>query len=206
MEIPTIEIPPIDKIETISIPLPTADVPFYAPLVVPPSDLREPEGVEAEASEDVDTGIRNVNIPIIDFDVPLPENEILITASTTAVVSVAATLTATAAFKWVVTAMKPILKTAWKKISPSDQKSLLTKIKENVDDHDEQMQILGAMVRLGVVVWSGFIITLNYVELPMVRKPLGASSDITFVASIFTGALATFGLSTGNGNKKKRRT
>ena len=63
------------------------------------------------------------------------------------------------------------------------------------------MQILGAMVRLGVVVWSGFIITLNYVELPMVRKPLGASSDITFVASIFTGALATFGLSTGNGKK-----
>ena len=122
MEIPTIEIPPIDKIETISIPLPTADVPFYAPLVVPPSDLKEPEGVEAEASEEVDTGIRNVNIPIIDFDIPLPENEILITASTTAVVSVAATLTATAAFKWVVTAMKPILKTAWKKISPSDQK------------------------------------------------------------------------------------
>ena len=80
-------------------------------------------------------------------------------------------------------------------------KSFLTKIKENVDDHDEQMQILGAMVRLGVVVWSGFIITLNYVELPMVRKPLGASSDITFVASIFTGALATFGLSTGNGKK-----
>ena len=122
MEIPTIVIPPVENIETISIPLPTADVPFYAPLVVPPSDLREPEGVEAEASEEVDTGIRNVNIPIIDFDVPLPENEILITASTTAVVSVAATLTATAAFKWVVTAMKPILKTAWKKISPSNQK------------------------------------------------------------------------------------
>ena len=82
-------------------------------------------------------------------------------------------------------------------------KSFLKKLKENVDDHDEQMAILGAMVRLGVVVWSGFIITLNYVELPMVKKPLGASSDITFVASIFTGALATFGLSTGNGNGKK---
>ena len=120
--IPSILIPSVENIETISIPLPTADVPFYAPLVVPPSDLREPEGVQAEASEEVDTGIRNVNIPIIDFDVPLPENEILITASTTAVVSVAATLTATAAFKWVVTAMKPILKTAWKKISPSNQK------------------------------------------------------------------------------------
>ena len=84
---------------------------------------------------------------------------------------------------------------------PPEKKGLLTKLKENVDDHEEQMQILGAMVRLGVVIWSGFIITLNYVELPMVRKPLGASSDITFVASIFTGALATFGLSTGNGKK-----
>ena len=84
---------------------------------------------------------------------------------------------------------------------PIEKKNLLTKLKENVDDHDEQMQILGATVRLGVVIWSGFIITLNYVELPMVKKPLGASSDITFVASIFTGALATFGLSTGNGKK-----
>ena len=123
MEIPSIVIPPVGKIETISIPLPTADGPFYRPLVVPPSDLRQPEGVQAEASEETDTGIRNVNIPIIDFDVPLPENEILITASTTAVVSVAATLTATAAFKWVVTAMKPILKTTWKKLSQKSQKA-----------------------------------------------------------------------------------
>ena len=123
MEIPTIVIPPIQKIETVEIPLPTADVPFYVPLVVPPSDLREPEGVQAEASEEADTGIRNVNIPILDFDIPLPENEILITASTTAVVSVAATLTATAAFKWVVTAMKPILKTTWKKLSQKSQKA-----------------------------------------------------------------------------------
>ena len=84
-----------------------------------------------------------------------------------------------------------------------EKKNILTKIKETVDDHEEQMQVLGAMVRLGVVIWSGFIITLNYVELPMVRKPLGASSDITFVASIFTGALATFGLSTGNKKSKE---
>ena len=121
--LPRIVIPPVEKFETISIPLPTADVPSYIPLVVPPSDLRQPEGVEAETTEETDTGIRNVNIPIIDFDVPLPENEILITASTTAVVSVAATLTATAAFKWVVTAMKPILKTTWKKLSQKSQKA-----------------------------------------------------------------------------------
>ena len=89
---------------------------------------------------------------------------------------------------------------------PPEKRNILKKIKDNVDDHDEQMAILGAAVRLGVVIWSGFIITLNYVELPMVKKT-GASSDITFVASIFTGALATFVLSTGRtkGEKDKQQ-
>ena len=87
---------------------------------------------------------------------------------------------------------------------PEEKKGLFTKLKENIDDHEEQMQILGAMVRLGVVIWSGFIITLNYVELPMVKKP-NTSADITFVASVFTGALATFGLTTGNGKKEKEK-
>ena len=122
MEIPTISIPPIDKIETISIPLPTADVPSYIPMVVPPSDLEAPEGVQAEANDEPEaTGIRKVDIPFTDFKMPVPENEILVTAGTTAVVSVAATLTATAAFKWAVTAMKPILKTAWKKLSQKNK-------------------------------------------------------------------------------------
>ena len=88
--------------------------------------------------------------------------------------------------------------------NPEEKKGLFTKLKENIDDHEEQMQILGAMVRLGVVIWSGFIITLNYVELPMVKKS-NTSADITFVASVFTGALATFGLTTGNGKKDKEK-
>ena len=100
-----------------SIPLPTADVPSYIPMVVPPSDLEAPEGVQAEAKDEPEQGLRKVDIPFTDFKMPVPENEILVTAGTTAVVSVAATLTATAAFKWAVTAMKPILKTAWKKLS-----------------------------------------------------------------------------------------
>ena len=87
---------------------------------------------------------------------------------------------------------------------PEEKKGLFTKLKENIDDHEAQMQILGAMVRLGVVIWSGFIITLNYVELPMVKKS-NTSADITFVASVFTGALATFGLTTGNGKKEKEK-
>ena len=53
---------------------------------------------------------------------------------------------------------------------PDEQKGLFKRIKEGIDDHDEQMVVLGAMVRLGVVIWSGFIITLNYVELPMVKR------------------------------------
>ena len=84
---------------------------------------------------------------------------------------------------------------------PPEKKSIFRKIKEGIDDHDEQMAILAAIVRLAVVVWSGFIITLNYVEIPMVKK--SGNSDITFVASVFTGALATFGLTTGkNGSSK----
>ena len=79
-------------------------------------------------------------------------------------------------------------------------KNLLDKLKDAAEDQEHQIQILGTFVRLGVVVWSGFIITMNYIELPMIKK--AGNSDITFVASVFTGALATFGLSTGN-NKDK---
>ena len=78
-------------------------------------------------------------------------------------------------------------------------KNLLDKLKDGLDDKEEQMAILATFVRLGVVVWAGFIITLNYVEIPVIKK--GNSSDITFVASIFTGTLATFGINTSNSKK-----
>ena len=81
------------------------------------------------------------------------------------------------------------------------KKGLIGKLKEVAEDKEHQIEVLGTFVRLGVVVWSGFIITMNYIELPMIKK--AGNSDITFVASVFTGALATFGLSTGNNNKDK---
>ena len=84
---------------------------------------------------------------------------------------------------------------------PQEKKGLLGKIKDGIEDQEQQIQILGTFVRLGVVVWSGFIITMNYVEIPMVKK--SGNSDITFVASVFTGALATFGLTTGSKDKGK---
>ena len=85
---------------------------------------------------------------------------------------------------------------------PEEKKGLIGKLKDAAEDKEHQIEILGTFVRLGVVVWSGFIITMNYVDIPMVKK--SGNSDITFVASVFTGALATFGLTTGkNGNGKK---
>ena len=78
-------------------------------------------------------------------------------------------------------------------------KNFLDKVKENTED---ELQVLGTFVRLGVVIWSGFIITLNYVDLPMIKKGQ-SGGDITFVASVFTGALATFGLNTSNNRNSK---
>ena len=81
------------------------------------------------------------------------------------------------------------------------KQSLISKLKDIGEEKEHTLEILGTLVRLGVVVWSGFIITMNYIDIPMVKK--SGNSDITFVASVFTGALATFGLTTGkNGSSK----
>ena len=74
-----------------------------------------------------------------------------------------------------------------------------------VPDHDEQMAIISTFVRLGILVWSGGILTLNYVAIPNFPQK---NIDPTFIASVFTGVLATFGVQTaksknnGNGGGK----
>ena len=92
MEIPTIVLPDVEKIETISIPLPTGNVPSYVPLVVPPSDLREPEGTKPV--ETVETPPPVLNLPLIP-PIPIPPAEILGPTVITAVTAVAATTVAT---------------------------------------------------------------------------------------------------------------
>ena len=77
---------------------------------------------------------------------------------------------------------------------PEKKKGPLGKLKESMDSQSEQLAVLSTFVRLGVVVWSGFILTLNYVELPGLGKQ--ERIDPTFIASVFTGALASFGLET----------
>ena len=105
--------------------VPRADLPSYKPLVVPPSDLRAPPGVKGTTQSDKKPVVQTpqlpkvptVRVPYTELDVPVPDGVVLTTAATTAVVSVAATLTATSVFKWCVTAMKPIIKAAWTKIT-----------------------------------------------------------------------------------------
>ena len=71
------------------------------------------------------------------------------------------------------------------------KKGPLSKLKESLDDKEEQLEILGTFIRLGVMVWAGFIISLNYITFPGLAKD-GGPKDITFIASVFTGCLATF--------------
>jgi len=72
-----------------------------------------------------------------------------------------------------------------------------------IPDHDEQMAIISTFVRLGILVWSGGILTLNYVTIPGLPQQ---KIDPTFIASVFTGVLATFGIQTakksGDGTMK----
>ena len=81
-----------------------------------------------------------------------------------------------------------------KKVNDPKKKNPLQKLKEGLDDKEEQLQVLSTFVRLGVVVWSGFILTLNYVTIPGLGEQ--ERIDPTFIASVFTGALASFGLET----------
>ena len=79
-------------------------------------------------------------------------------------------------------------------------KGPLGKLKEAVDDKEEQLMYLATLIRVIVLVWSAGILTLNYVKIP--GYDAGEKIDPTFIASVFTGTLATFGVQTG-GKKKK---
>ena len=83
-------------------------------------------------------------------------------------------------------------------VDPEKKKGLFKKLEEITPDKEEQVALIGVAVRLGIVVWSGFILTLAYVDLPGFQKQ---NFDPTFIASVFTGALSTFGLATTKDKK-----
>tara|TARA_B100001093_G_C26111084_1_gene710921 strand:- start:42 stop:443 length:402 start_codon:yes stop_codon:yes gene_type:complete len=76
------------------------------------------------------------------------------------------------------------------------KKGIVGKIKEAAEDKEEQLAILSTFVRLGVMIWAGGILTLNYVEIPGYKQE--QKIDPTFIASVFTGVLATFGVQAGS--------
>ena len=84
------------------------------------------------------------------------------------------------------------------------KKGIVGKIKDAANDKEEQLDILSTFVRLGILVWSGGILTLAYIQLPPVLGIPEQKLDPTFIASVFTGVLATFGVQAakknGNGN------
>ena len=90
-----------------------------------------------------------------------------------------------------------------KKEEVKKPKGPLGKLKEKVEDSEEHLAILSTFVRLGILVWSGGILTLNYVTIPNLPQQ---KIDPTFIASVFTGVLATFGVQTakksGDGTMK----
>ena len=79
------------------------------------------------------------------------------------------------------------------------KKGVLTKLKESVDDKEEQLAIFSTFVRLGILVWSGTILTLAYIKLPPAMGIPEQKLDPTFIASVFTGVLATFGVQATKG-------
>ena len=93
---------------------------------------------------------------------------------------------------------------------PSDKKEekkkgVINKLQEMTPDKEEQIALVGVAVRLGIVVWSGFCLTLAYIDLPGFPKQ---TFDPTFIASIFTSTLTTFGVQAaskkgGNGVSKE---
>ena len=81
-----------------------------------------------------------------------------------------------------------------------EKKGLLSRLKEGMDDKEEQLAVLSTFVRLGILVWSGGILTLAYIKLPPAFGIPEQKLDPTFIASVFTGVLATFGVQTTKKN------
>ena len=116
MEVPTINLPDAVQIETVEIPLPTADVPYYIPMVVPPSDLRDQEAKPVKTEEKVEPP--TLKIPFIKQPIPQPSTEVVVVAATTAITAVAATTLTQPIIEWIRKKVQKFLQdkiTKWRK-------------------------------------------------------------------------------------------
>ena len=67
------------------------------------------------------------------------------------------------------------------------KKGVLANLKDKMEDSEEQLAILSTFVRLGILVWSGGILTLAYIKLPPALGIPEQKLDPTFMLSVFTG-------------------
>ena len=137
--IPSIKLPEPVKIGPPVLDIPTAELPSYKAIYVPPSDLRPPPGVSPIKDKKEQTTQKKskpkpqtpelppeaqlVQVPFTDVEIPMPTTTIMTTAATTAFISVGATLVGQSIFKYLVMIMKPIFKQAWNRITKKDQAS-----------------------------------------------------------------------------------
>ena len=90
--LPTPNLPKALDIPQMYLRQPTADVPAFRPIVVPPADLERPEETQAEEKEATETPEPpKLKIPVIDIQMPIPETAVVVTAVTTAVIAVTTT-------------------------------------------------------------------------------------------------------------------
>ncbi len=91
IHLPTPNLPKALDIPQLYLRQPTADVPAYKPMIVPPADLERPEETQAEETKEEQVEAPTLKIPVIDIQMPIPETAVVVTAVTTAVVAVATT-------------------------------------------------------------------------------------------------------------------
>ena len=116
--LPPQALPNVPDLPRPNLDAPKADLPAFKPMFVPAHALRGPTGNEEEEedNEPAAAEVQRVNLPFTDITVPIPQEEIMVTAATTAFISVAATLTATSLFKQCVKVFKPIIMQLAKRI------------------------------------------------------------------------------------------
>ena len=143
--IPGLNLPETPLLPGPVLALPKGELPSYKPLVVPPSVLRPPPGIEGinttdeppgEEEKDTESSdiplskttlpplppeAQMIEVPFTDMEVPMPSTIIMTTAVTTAFISVGATLVATSLFKYIVMVTKPVIKTVWNKLTKKKQ-------------------------------------------------------------------------------------
>ena len=117
LKLPPQVLPSVPDLPRPNLDLPKADLPSFKPMLVPSGALRGPVGTEEDEEDNEPAAeVQRVNVPFTDITIPIPQEEIMVTAATTAFISVAATLTATSLFKQCVKVFKPMIMQLAKRI------------------------------------------------------------------------------------------